>query len=184
MSLLRIKPPSSRILSGPEAVKAATALRALVDKHELWPYDWLFQPKNGKPIAPFATIQAPAPATTTTILDFQVPTGFNFAMVGILTNFTGSGFIPGAGNALWDTILNPATQNLPIQGLGAVPFNMGSFDDGWWRFPATYVFVSLDIIRNQVTTTADIAQGAPNYFTTIYEGWLYPSAEETKLIKK
>jgi hypothetical protein len=180
--MMPVKRPT-RILSGPEAVKEATRLRALVTKDELWPYDWLFQPKNGKLEMPNASIPAPANGVTTTILQYQIPTGFNFAMVGILTAFTGTGLIPGSGDALWDTILNPVTTNIAVQGLSQIPFPMGSFAAGWWHFPATLIFRELDILRNQVTTTADIAPGSPNFFTTIFEGWLYPAAEETKLIR-
>lgn len=170
-----------RVLSGPEAVKQATGLRALVSKHEQWPYDWVFPPKNAKPWNPFASIVAPAVGVATTILETQVPTGFDFIMEGMLQWFQGTGFIPGSGDALWDTLLNPGTQNLAVEGLGQIPFNLGSLTGGtWWRFPEAYRFTSLDIIRNQVTTTVDIAPGAPNYFITMFLGWLYPTAPEVK----
>jgi hypothetical protein len=168
----------SRMLSGADAVRAAAKIRALKGNLASWPYPWLFPQEDALKVMQFGVIPAPVAATTTPVLIYQVPTGFNFALVGILQDFQGNGFIPGAGNALWDLLLNPGAQNLAVEGIAQVPFNYGSIANGkWWEFPAPEVFVSNDTLQSQITTTADIAAGAPNYFISQLLGFLWPSAE-------
>jgi hypothetical protein len=170
-------PPGSRILSGPEAVKQASTLRKRQDNKELFPYEWYYPPRNAKREMPSASIVAPAAGVTTTILSYTVPTGFYFILWGILQVFTGTGFTDGGGQAIWDTLLNPATQSLPVQSLSQIPYHLGSFDFGWFKFPSPDFYVSTDTLLNQVTTTADIALGAPNTFSTMFVGWLLPSSD-------
>jgi len=170
-------PPGSRILSGPEAVKAASSLRKKQENKEVWPYEWYFPPRNAKREMPAASIVAPSPGVTTPILTYTVPTGFNFILWGILQIFDGTGFTDGGGQAIWDTLLNPATVTLPIQSLSQIPYHLGNFDFGPFRFPSPDFYVSTDTIVNQVTTTIDIAPGAPNLFTTMLWGWLLPSSK-------
>jgi hypothetical protein len=170
---------SRRIMTGPELVKEADKLRRRATKQEQWPYDWFAPPPQYTPREPWGSIVAPANATPTAVFDFQVPTGFDFVMVGILQVFIGSGLTPGAGSASWDLILNPSTEQLPIEDLSAITYPLGSLTAGmWWHFGAPHRFVSLDIIRSQVTTTNDITPGSPNFFLTRYIGFEYPSTGE------
>jgi len=169
---------AQRFLSGADSVKATARLTEQFTNRALWPYPWIFPPKDALKVMPFGVIPAPAPATTTAILVYQVPTGFNFACLGLLQDFQGTGFIPGSGNALWDLLLNPGVQNLAVEGCAQVPFNYGKVTAGvWYPFPSPVVFASNDTIQSQVTTTADIAAGSPNYFISQLFGWLWPSAD-------
>jgi hypothetical protein len=46
-----------RLLSGPEAVIAASRLRDLNTNQSLWPYPWLFPTKDAKKVMPFGVIR-------------------------------------------------------------------------------------------------------------------------------
>ena len=37
------------------------------------------------------------------------------------------------------------------------------------------IFTAGDVVRSKVTTTANIAAGIPNYFTSMFLGWLVPA---------
>lgn len=171
-------PVGSRILSGPEAVKAASKLRAKQSDKEKWPYEWYFPPDNALPRQPKGTISAPSNGVATPVLVFEVPTGFDFIMWGLVQQFTGTGLIPGSTSAVWDLLLNPSTYTggLPIADLAGVPFTLGDFNH-FWRFAAPQKFVSLDVIQSQVTTSSAITPGGDNYFSSILVGWFLPSAK-------
>jgi hypothetical protein len=169
-----------RILSGPETVIAADKLRLLETNKALWPYDWVFPSKNAIRVtgsdSGIKAIVAPPNGVATTVVQYTVPTGFRFIMTGILRWFQGTGFVMGSGNALWSMDINLGSYI--AQGLSKTPITMGSPQQEFqFGFPcsAPEVFKSLEVLRDQVITTADIVPGAPNYFIGGFFGWLEPA---------
>jgi len=181
-----LRPPTNgaRILSGPETVKQARGLSKLRTNKELYPYDWVFPSTNAIRVTGsdrgIQSIPAPAPATPTVVVQYTVPTGFRFILTGILRYFSGSGFVEGSGNALWTADINEGSYI--AQGLANTPISMGSPAHGPWQIGYPWsspdIYKSLEVLRDLVTTTSDISQGAPNYFIGGFFGWLEPAEEE------
>jgi hypothetical protein len=180
---LRSPNGSPRILSGPESVKEARKLGLLETNKALFPYDWVYPSKNAIRVTGsdkgIQSIVAPAAGTPTTVVTYTVPTGFRFILTGILRWTNAAGFVQGSGNVLWTMDINEGSYI--AQGLASTPISMGSPDAGEWDlgFPREMpdVFRSLEVLRDQVLTTADITPGAPNYFVGGFFGWLEPSED-------
>lgn len=167
-------------VSGPDSTKATNKIRLLQDSKAQWPYPWLFPPPNAKNRLPFGSVAAPAGATPIEIMEFTVPTGMRFYLVGIIQQFVGAGFIQASGNALWtldkDTPIGSGNlQGSSIADFTNQPFTLGSFDDGPFPIEDPLVFEAGATIRSKVTTDGSIPQGAPNFFVTVLAGWTVPA---------
>lgn len=173
-----VPPPPRRapyVASGPTSVVEATKL---IDP-DLVPFPWDLPPRNSTVVYQPASIAAPAAATTTQIVQYQVPDGHFFVLKARMNAFDGQSWVRGSGDILWTTDVDTpigitAPQGEPIQGLQSEAFNVGSFDHGPVPWMGRKVFQPLNIIRVKVLTTNAIAAGAPNYFTSILIGWIWP----------
>lgn len=162
--------------SGPTSVIQASKL---IDPDPMVPFPWDLPPRNSTIVYQPNSIVAPAAATQTQILQYQVPSGHYFALKARMNAFDGQSWVRGSGDIIWTTDVDTpigitSPQGEPIQGLQAEAFNVGSFDHGpvpWW---GRKVFTPLEIIRVKVLTTNAINPGAPNYFTSILIGWIWP----------
>lgn len=168
--------------NGPDSAIAASKLRSSKKRSDQWPYPWSYAPPDAKNAQPFGSIQAPQPGQQTLILAYTVPTGMRFWLVGIIQQFAGTGFVQGAGSALWtldkDTPVNSGSrviQSSSIAFFTNQPFTLGSFDSGPFYLGMPEVFEATTIIRSKVTTNASISPGSPNWFTTVLIGWTVPA---------
>ncbi len=121
------------------------------------------------------TVAAGAVGALEVIVQYTVPSGFRFYLVGICQDFEGAAFSPGA--ALWTVDENAAAgsvQGSPVQGLQALPVAVGSFASGWWwEFDRAYEFAEQTLLRSTVVNVALVA-GPPNFFTSMFLGYLVP----------
>ena len=131
-----------------------------------------------------ASVAAPAPTTLTVLLAYQVPSGHQFALTGVMWNFEGppGGFVPGSGDIIWTLdVNNPLTPSALaiagryIQGFGAELAPIGSYEKPWW-FSRPRVFAPSDPIQLKVLTTVAIAQNSGN-FNSRFIGYLWPAGE-------
>lgn len=168
-----------RLVTGREAAKAARALQSLVERRDSWPYPHVYPPPNAQRVHKTGNIEAPTPTVQAEVLAYTVPLGFRFWLTDLVQVFTGSGFIPGRGDATWQLDKNspigiPNLSALVIDGFAAEIVMLGSFDFPWpLRMPE--LFEPNDVVRSKVTTLASIAAGTPNYFTSMFLGWLVPA---------
>ena len=179
MSPMRSMGP--RIVTGPEAVKAAASIAATQDRRDQWPYPWSFPPPRASRVFRFASLLSPAPATETEVLLYRVPQGYRFWLRSIVLNYVGAGFTAGSGDILWTLDKNRPVGTAPlqgetIQGFGNVPFPLGSFQYPW-PLELPELLGPTDELRSKVIVTAAIPTGGNNYFHSIVCGWLEP---ETK----
>lgn len=161
--------------SGPAEVFAATPL---IDP-DVVPFPWDLPPENSTHVYQPGSVDAPAPATPTVVTQFQVPDGHWFVLKARMNAFDGQTWVRGSGDIVWTTDVNSpvglvSPQGIPVQGLQAEAFNVGSFEVGPVYWYGRKVFAPNDIIRVKVTTTAVIMQGSPNTFTSILIGWIWP----------
>lgn len=63
-----------------------------------------YMPPDGFPFNEVNYVDLPAIAGTATIIDFQVPGGFNGVIRRIGNNFIGAGFQDGSGNLVWQIL--------------------------------------------------------------------------------
>jgi hypothetical protein len=178
MSPQRLGP---RIVTGPEAVKAAAAMAATQDRRDQWPYPWSFPAPNAKRVFRVGSLLAPAPATETEVLLYRVPQGYRFWLDEIVQVYLGAGFIPGTGDILWTLDKNrpvgvATLQGEIIQGFGGLGIPLGALAYPWpLRMPE--LLGPTDELRSKITVTAAIGAGGTNWFHSIFSGWLEP---ETK----
>jgi len=163
---------------GPDAVRAAASTLLRMPKD--WPYDWIYPPENSIRVRQSASIAAPANATQTVVLSYTVPTGYRFCMTHIVQVFTGSGFVAGSGSITWVLDVNvqiglTTPLGNVVQGFASEVVPLGSFSYGPWPLLRPELFDENDVVRHKVTTTAAITPGAPNYFTSMFLGWLLPA---------
>lgn len=168
--------------AGPLSIRGANAMRKPRRFYEPVPFPWSLPDRDSKPVQAFGSIVAPATATLTTVVQYQVPDGFQFVLTDRVNDYNGAGFStgsggPGSGDILWSTTVdNPATstpQGYSVEFMSNETFPVGSFTIPW-PVRGYLVFDPNHIIRVNVLTTAAITPGAPNYFTSILMGWIYP----------
>lgn len=185
--MMPVRNISPRVVTGPEAVKAAAAIAAVEDRRDQWPYPWSFPPPNAKRVFRVGSLLAPAapvfPALTVTteVLAYQVPQGYRFWLCSIVQVYIGAGFVAGSGDILWTLDKNRPIGVAPlqgevVQGFAAVGLPLGSLAYPW-PLDMPELLGPTDILRSKVTTTNAIPQGNSNFFHSIFSGWLEP---ETK----
>lgn len=187
-----VMPQVSSILAGPSQMPAQRALNQQRERKELWPYTHIFPVPQAVRVEPEGILAAPLVATQSIVLAYQVPDGFQFAFTNIIQVYVGSGFTLGSTDVTWVLDVNtpiPAPaggtgQGYPIQALspsnipkGAIAFSASGPQSLYdpWPLPMPEILGPLDILRSKVTTTAAITPGAPNYFITIFCGWMWES---------
>jgi hypothetical protein len=130
------------------------------------------------------SLLAPAPTVLTVLLSYQVPSGHQFALTGVMWNFEGppGGFVPGSGDIIWTLdVNNPLTPSALaiagryIQGFGSELAPIGSYEKPWW-FSRPRIFAPSDLIQLKGLTTLNIAQNSGN-FNSRFIGYLWPAGE-------
>lgn len=179
------QPKGARVLTGPEATQAAQSLRDRQRNVNLWPYAHSFPPPDANRVFAANSIAAPLVATQTVVTSYQVSIGMQFALIGIVQIFNGTGFVDGSGDIAWvnDIDVTPGVtvpQGYPLQGFGLLNFQLGSLQYPWplgdqWGMPE--ILKAGQIVRNKVTTSAAITPGEPNFFISIFLGWEWPAVE-------
>jgi len=172
----------------PPLVAAASALvQSGTDAYkEQWPYAWEYPPVNAEQINVETSVSAPANATTTLLVEFDVPDGFRFRLKGLMLAIVGNAYADGSGQYTW--ILDV---NIPV-AIGAIPapilpsgyavpywnaitIHKGSPDLGPWPIPGRLVFEPRDQVRVKVTTQAPFPSSSANVrFLTSLVGWTWP----------
>ena len=167
-----------RVLSGPDSVRAAAEIERANVRKDTWPYDWVYPPRNSQDVRASASIASPLPATQTEVLAYTVPPGFMFYLVALVQIYTGSGFVPGSGDITWVVDVNRAVGTSfpgnPVRWFGSDVVPLGSLVIPW-PLARAEVFYPNDVLRSKVTTTAAIPDGVPNYFTSMFLGWIVPN---------
>lgn len=185
-----VSPHLSKILAGPSSMTAQRALTKQDQKRQDWPYTHVFPPMQAVRVEPEGIIPAPLNGVQTIVLSYQVPDGFQFAFTGLIAVYVGAGFTLGSNDVTWVLDINtpipsPAGgsgQGYPIQAMspsnipkGAIAFSSSGGQSIYapWPIPMPEILGPLDILRSKVTTLAAITPGAPNYFITIFIGWMW-----------
>jgi hypothetical protein len=175
-----------RMLTGRESIKAARRLEALEMRRDQWPYPHAFPPPSAQRVQREGTIAAPAVGTQTVVLAYTVPLGFRFWITDIVQGYSGAGMVPGRGDATWQLDKNSPIGLAPLQALVIDGFGASSVPFGCWMngvvssfFPWPLRMPELlepnDVLRSKITTTVAITAGDPNYFTSMFLGWLVPA---------
>ena len=189
---MRVSPEISQILGGPSQMPAQRTLNRQKQRVEKWPYTHVFPPPQAVRVEPEGELAAPAVGVQTVVLQYQVPDGFQFAFTGLIAVYTGSGFVLGSQDITWVLDVNTpiatpaggAGQGYPIQGMSPSFLPKGGLSPGPsgifsifapWPIPMPEILGPLDILRSKVTTTAAITPGAPNFFVTVFLGWMWES---------
>jgi hypothetical protein len=179
----------SGILIGPSEMPAQRALNKQRQRKEDWPYTHIFPPPQAVRVEPEGILPSPAPGVTSIILQYQVPDGFQFVFTGLIQIYAGTGFTLGSNDIQWLLDINtPLTvpaggtpQGYPVQALSPSNLPKGGVLASPaclfapWPLPMPEVLGPLDILRSKVTTTGTISPGAPNYFITVFLGWMWES---------
>jgi hypothetical protein len=170
------------------------AQRMLNQQHqrkELWPYTHIFPPPQAIRVNKEGIIPSPAPgpANQAIILEYHVPDGFQFAFTGLIQIYAGSGFTLGSTDITWVLDINTALgspgggnfqgypvqqlspSNIPKGGVSPSPFSVFAP----WPLSMPEILGPLDVLRSKVSTTGAIPPGAPNFFLTIFLGWIWES---------
>ncbi len=79
------------VTSGPESMKAGTAVQRELARRNQWPYIWQYAPPESKGKRIFGSVAVPAIATPTAIVEFQVPPGMKFVLKEVVINYDGGG---------------------------------------------------------------------------------------------
>ena len=177
-----------RLVTGPEATRQMHALNEQSERRDAWPYPWLCPSRNAEPIPSFGSIAAPALNTLAEVLSYTVPTGFQFALVGIVQLYIGAGFIEGDSDILWTLDLDSpigvaSVEGDPLPGMNNVPVSLGSLAGLPWLFYKPFILKPNQVLRSKVFlptlnpitgTPNNITPGAPNYFVSAFAGFTWP----------
>jgi len=173
-----------RVATGPELAKAAWAMNKRNLQHDLWPYPWEFPTFDAVRVNADGSIVAPAAATQTLVASYTVQENFDFWLVAIAQLYSGSGFNIGSSDITWVLDVNipigvTVPQGYAIQGFQSTNIPYGTLIGGVQPyFLAKPELLKQDnVIRSKVTTTNNIPQGAPNYFISVFYGWLVPASK-------
>ena len=193
MSMSKAQP---RLVSGPEATKQLDAQNRIMERRDSWPYPWIYPSEDAEPRNPSNSILCPALNTLTEILAFTVPTGFQFALTGIVQIFVGAGYIPGDQDILWvvdtDSPIGIASvEGNPLPDLNSLVIPLGGFVGTAaaggitvpFRFRKPHILKPNQVLRskcflpilNPLTGAPNsISPGTPNLFISVFEGFTWP----------
>lgn len=191
-----ISAPVNRILSGPSAMAAQRKLASLDQRRQEWPYTHVFPPPQAVRVNIEGSIPAPSVGVQTQVLQYQVPDGFQFAFTELMQFFNGTGFVLGNQTQItWVLDVNtpipaPAggiAQGYPVQGLSPSFLPKGGVVDGTaitafgmfapWPLLMPEILQPLDILRSKVTTSVAITPGSPNFFISVFLGWIWETTQ-------
>ena len=85
-------------------IQCRGGITALCRRVEAPTYDappWVVQPPQGRRFQEIQTVASPAANTTTAVLAFRVPHGYDGVINGIVCRFIGLGFVEGSGDLHW-----------------------------------------------------------------------------------
>lgn len=170
-----------RPLRGVEEVQAAASILPRLGDPLSGPS--LSPPKSGIDIYVSGSVAAPAPTVLTLLLSYQVPSGHQFALTGVMWVFDPQGgWVPGSGDIMWtldvNNPLSPSSLAIAgryLQGFGSEMMPIGSYDKPFW-FSLPRIFAPSDLIQLKVLTTIAIAQNSGN-FNSRFIGYLWPAGE-------
>jgi hypothetical protein len=192
MPNIGVTPSVSNFLTGPSQMPAQRALNKQSVRKEAWPYTHAFPPPQAIRVEPESSIPSPFPGVTTIILEYQVPDGYQMVLTGLIQIYAGTGFILGSDDITWLLDINtplstPTTPaGTPLQGYPVQQMSPSHLPKGGvlpspaclfapWPLPMPEPLNGLDILRSKVTTTGNIPAGSPNFFITIFLGWMWES---------
>ena len=182
---------TTRIVSGPSAIRAAEALRKERSKRDQWPYEWAYPPPDADRVTSLTQFTqnaagewqgialAPAPLVANQIVvgSYAVPSGYQFCLSHIVLAYNGGAFTPGDIN--WSLDKNTplglsALQASVVQGFALVQIPLGSISPQYSEFPLVRneMFGPEDVIRAKVWVSVNINSG---FFTAILKGWIWPA---------
>ena len=189
MPNIGVTPSVSNILAGPSQMPAQRALNQRSQRKEMWPYTHIFPPPQAIRVEPEGILAAPNPGVTSIVLQYQVPDGFQFVLTGLIQIYAGSGFVLGSTDITWLLDINTplgTPAGTPLQGYPVQQLSPSNLPKGGvlaspaslfapWPLPMPEPLNGLDILRSKVTTTGVIPVGAPNFFISIFLGWMWES---------
>ena len=143
----------------------------------------LSPPKSAIDMYVSSSIAAPAPATLTVLLSYQVPSGHCFALTGVMWRFDPpGGWQYGSGDVIWtldvNNPLSPSSLAIAgryLQGFGAELMPIGAYDKPFW-FSRPRVLEPSDLLQLKVLTTVNIAQNS-GFFNSRFVGYLWAAGE-------
>jgi len=114
--------------------------KACCDVSLYYDITWVRAPKSAIPFRKTGTVPTPlAAAGDVTVLDFQVPVGYDGIIAGLFGVYTGPGFLEGNGDIVWRLIVNRVyaihlgqvlvtlgSQQVPYPALGGIPIQSGN----------------------------------------------------------
>lgn len=182
----------TRVLSGPDLIRAETRVRELMKRRELSPYPWQVPPPDADRVHAKGGIGVPAANTVTQILAYTVPANRWFWLTGLIQLYLGGTSTvttPGDGQIAWDLDVDIPTgiaspQGYQVNGfseilgtVGLSNFPYGNFQQG---LNTPYLLSKPELIgpektlRSKVTVNSTVHSNGGN-FVTIFDGWLVPT---------
>ena len=129
-------------------------------------------PEQGREFHKYGIIDIPAlPSVDTQILQFDVPTGYDGIIYGVLCKYTGLGFVDGSGDLLWRFQMNRHW----LKSLSSIPTELGDFS-GYSQMDEFVRVYSGQTIRayGWRSPAAAIVPGKDRRMIAAVQGWYYP----------
>jgi hypothetical protein len=172
-----------RIATGPDAMRAANAIREAELRRDSWPYPSVYAPPGAIRRNPegFILANAVGAVNQAVVLSFAVPSGFDYLLQAVLLAAVPDTLLdtlgPGAFTFSIDRntpLGGGALQGGPLADWSAINFPYGSVAVGPVRLHRCEVFSPEDIIRVKVVNNT-VTPGVPNYFLARFDGYLIPT---------
>jgi hypothetical protein len=132
-------------------------------------------PSNRERFHAFNSIVTPAAGTTNSlVVSFQVPSGHNCEVIGLLNFYSGTGFIEGDATLLYFSLrLNGAGF---VRDYAVIPNTLGSLSSGPWPVIGKLKLVAGDLLEYLVTVPvgSTIATGGTNRVHSHILGYYWP----------
>jgi len=133
---------------------------------------WIVQPPQGRRFQEIATLALPADNTTSAVLNFRVPLGYDGVINGVVNRFIGLGFVEGSGDLHWRIQLT----NRFVNDYGDIQTSLGDLTS-----PVALQGGGIRLISNQyVRFLVYVAPGAGAHLDPLgrvlcaLSGWYYP----------
>lgn len=140
-------------------------------------FQWREPGRNAVPVVAQGSAALTGAAGSANVLVYDVPEGMVFVLTGVLLQFMGTGWNQGGSDLIISITVAGSAAARTVQYFGDVRTQIGSLDNGPYRFPCSYRFLQQSRLTVRFTESGVIPGGDTQNFIAHLVGYEVPESE-------